>query len=295
MAKISKHGLGRGLGALLGEDEAANAGEETPVDESAQRVMRLRITDIDPNRDQPRRSFDEMALKELAESILSVGVIQPIVVERFGTRYRLIAGERRWRASRMAGLDDIPAIIRNPGDENRLELALIENLQRDDLNAVEQATAIKSLMDECGYTQENVAKRLGKSRPAIANLLRILTLSEEVRQLVAEGKLSAGHAKALASIEDEQVQLRLANLCVSQGWSVRQLEKVCQQTLLKRPRQVPVKTPEMIDLERMARDAFGTRTQLEGDEKKGRLIVNYYSPEDLQRIWDILEVLSQNN
>ena len=224
-------------------------------------------------------------------------MIQPVILRRVGDRYQLIAGERRFRAARMAGLDSLPAVVRDWDQVKRLEVALIENLQRDDLNPVEEAQGIKQLMEQCGYTQEAAAQRLGRSRPALANLLRILTLHEKVQDMVREGKLSAGHARALAGIPDLEQQLRLANLCAAQGWSVRQLEKICQQTLKGAPQRQPkVEKPhELKELERMARDAFGTRASLEGDMDKGKLVLSYYSAEDLQRIWDVLECLGQNS
>jgi len=240
MAKRVQRGLGRGLGALLGDvvDEAParEPAQERPAEPTAKRapaapvdeVRMLPIRLIDPNREQPRRSFDEEALKELAASIRAVGVIQPIIVQPNGERFTIIAGERRYRASRLADLTEIPAIVRDWDEQRRLEAALIENLQRDDLNPVEEAMGIRKLMDEAGLTQEKVSERLGKSRPAVANLLRLLTLPESVKQLLVEGKLSAGHARALVTV-DPRRQVQLANLAVQQGWSVRQLERICAQ------------------------------------------------------------------
>ena len=295
MVKNGKHGLGRGLDALMGDPVPESMAPEPEQGED--RVVQVRITDIDPNRDQPRRHFDEAGLRELSQSIQAVGVIQPVILRRVGDRYQLIAGERRFRAARMAGLDSLPAVVRDWDQVKRLEVALIENLQRDDLNPVEEAQGIKQLMEQCGYTQEAAAQRLGRRRPALANLLRILTLHEKVQDMVREGKLSAGHARALAGIPDLEQQLRLANLCSAQGWSVRQLEKICQQTLKGAPQRQPkVEKPhELKELERMARDAFGTRASLEGDMDKGKLVLSYYSAEDLQRIWDVLECLGQNS
>ena len=289
MVKNGKHGLGRGLDALMGDPVPESMAPEPEQGED--RVVQVRITDIDPNRDQPRRHFDEAGLRELSQSIQAVGVIQPVILRRVGDRYQLIAGERRFRAARMAGLDSLPAVVRDWDQVKRLEVALIENLKRDDLNPVEEAQGIKQLMEQCGYTQEAAAQRLGRSRPALANLLRILTLHEKVQDMVREGKLSAGHAR------DLEQQLRLANLCAAQGWSVRQLEKICQQTLKGAPQRQPkVEKPhELKELERMARDAFGTRASLEGDMDKGKLVLSYYSAEDLQRIWDVLECLGQNS
>lgn len=297
MAKKVQRGLGRGLGALLGEDVVAAAPAAAPEAEparAADEVCMLPIRMVDPNRDQPRRSFDEDALKELAASIAAVGVIQPIIVCPTGERYQIIAGERRYRASRMAGLDEIPAIVRDWDHQRRLEAALIENLQRNDLNAIEEAQGVRNLMDESGLTQEKVAERLGKSRSAVANLLRLLNLEASVQQLVVDGKLSAGHARALAGVEDRRRQVQLANLTVQQGWSVRQLERICAQPVNERPQKpVAVRDQQFSQLEGMARELFGTRARLEGSHDSGRLTLYYYSQDDLQRIWDVLEMAKE--
>ena len=285
-----KRGLGRGLDALLGADA-----QEEQTTGHIDAVMQLPITKIDVNPGQPRRTFDEKALMELAESIRSVGVIQPIVVAQRAGRYTIIAGERRYRAARLAGLKEMPAIVRDWDEAVRLEAALIENLQREDLNPIEEALGVKNLMEQCGYTQERAAERLGKSRPAVANLLRLLTLDERVIEMVRAGQLSAGHARALVTVSRER-QVKLAELTVQQGFSVRQLERICAQPEPEKknvPAEKPVRAGELNDLERMAREVFGTRAKIEGDEDKGRLILNYYSQDDLQRIWEILEFMRQ--
>ena len=281
--KKPQRGLGRGLGALLGEDVVA---EEKRPDE----VLSLPIRLIDPNRNQPRRTFDESALKELAQSIQAVGVLQPIIVCREGERYAIVAGERRYRASRLVGLEVIPAIVRDWNEQARLEAALIENLQRDDLNPIEEAAGVRRLMDEAGMTQEQAAERLGKSRSALANLLRLLNLPESVRGLIQAGKLSAGHARALVALEDQSRQEKLAQLCVAQGWSVRQFEKICQAALKSEPAPVlkPARDPQLKELESLMRNALGLRAKLEGDLNAGKITLNYYSQDDLQRVWDAL-------
>jgi len=312
MAKTTR-GLGRGLDALLGggdpakpfkpvqsileEKDIANktAQSKEPVDA----VFQINIADIDPNRNQPRRHFDEQALKELAESIKSVGVVQPIIVRAVKGRYSIIAGERRWRAARMAGLSQMPAIVREWDESKRLEVALVENLQRDDLNPIEQAKGIRQLMDHHGYTQEAVSERIGCSRPAVANLLRLLTLPDPVQNMLIQSVLSAGHGRALVTLKDAQLQMKLANLSASQGWSVRQLERICagqaeEKTEPAKP-QKKKRDPELNELERMARDVFGTRAQIEGDGEKGKLVLHYFGPDDLQRIWEILEFIRQGN
>ncbi|MDO5324127.1 MAG: ParB/RepB/Spo0J family partition protein [Clostridia bacterium] len=297
MAKKVQRGLGRGLGALLGDDvveQPKAAPEPEPKQEEVRDAVRmLPIRLIDPNRDQPRRTFDEDALRELAASIEAVGVIQPIIVAESGERYSIIAGERRYRASRMAGLDEIPAIVRNWDEQRRLEAALIENLQRDDLNPIEEALGVKRLMEESSLTQEKVAERLGKSRPAVANLLRLLTLEESVQQLLIEGKLSAGHARALVTV-DKKRQVQLANLTVQQGWSVRQLERICAQPVKQEePKPVKVRDQQFSRLEGMARELFGTRAKLDGTQDSGKLTLFYYSSDDLQRIWEVLEMAGE--
>ena len=288
-AKRIQRGLGKGLGALLGEDVIAESAAEA-ARESADAVRMLPIRLIDPNREQPRRAFDEEGLKELAASIRAVGVLQPIIVAPDGERYTIIAGERRYRASRLADLTEIPAIVRDWDSQKRLEAALVENLQRDDLNPIEQAMGVRRLMDEVGLTQEAAAERLGKSRPAIANLLRLLTLADSVRQMVVDGKLSAGHARALVTV-DPRRQVQLANLTVQQGWSVRQLERICAQpvkTEERRPRRP--KDAQIGELENMARELFGTRVRLDGNTDSGRITLFYYNADDLQRIWDVMEM-----
>jgi ParB family chromosome partitioning protein len=283
MAKTPKHGLGRGLEALLG-------GDQLKAPEPGDQVLSIRLQDIDVNREQPRRTFDEEGLRELSDSIRSVGVVQPILVARSGSRYSIIAGERRFRAARMAGLSEIPAIVRDYDAKRRLEIALIENLQREGLNPVEEAMGVRALIAECGYTQEQAASRLGKSRPAIANLLRLLTLPEAVLDMLKKGELSAGHARALAGLESAEQQVRLANLARAQALSVRQLERICQQQekpAEKKPKPRPA--AELVKLESMAREVFGTRVKLEGDEKRGRLTLSYSSYEDLERIWEVLD------
>jgi ParB family chromosome partitioning protein len=293
MAKKIQRGLGRGLGALLGDDVVAEAPQPTEAgqpQEPVDAVRMLPIGQIDPNRDQPRRSFDEEGLKELAASIEAVGVLQPIIVAPSGDRFTIIAGERRYRASRLAGLDEIPAIVRDWDSQKRLEAALIENLQRDDLNPVEEAMGVRQLMDEAGLTQERAAERLGKSRPAVANLLRLLTLPDSVKQLLAEGKLSAGHARALVTVEPRR-QVQLANLTVQQGWSVRQLERICAQPVKEDvPKTRKTRDAQIGELENMARELFGTRVRLDGNNDSGRITLFYYNSDDLQRIWDVLEM-----
>lgn len=290
MAKKVQRGLGRGLGALLGDAVEQEESRPQPQEREADEVRMLPVRLIDPNREQPRRSFDEQALADLAQSIRAVGVLQPIIVAPNGDRFTIIAGERRYRASRLAELEEIPAIVRDWDEQTRLEAALIENLQRDDLNPIEEAMGVRRLMDEAGLTQEKVAERLGKSRPAVANLLRLLTLPDMVRQMLVDGKLSAGHARALVTV-DRKRQIQLANLTVQQGWSVRQLERICAQPVKEEVRKPkPARDAQFGQLESMARELFGTRVKLDGDQNNGKITLYYYNADDLQRIWDVLEM-----
>ena len=293
--KTAPHGLGRGLGALLGDIENESELLHSETEQKGDVVQTVPLSSIDPNRDQPRKEFREESLKELADSIRAVGVIQPIVVTKRGNRYSIIAGERRWRASRMAGLNEVPVIVRDWDEMTRLKAALIENLQRDDLNPVEEALGIRALMDKCELTQEAASGVIGKSRSAIANSLRLLTLPDDVLALLKDGSLSAGHGRALVSVSPER-QSKLATLTVQQGWSVRQLERICAQ-----PEKKPVETPaparrpaELGQLEKMVREVFGTRVKLDGDENKGKITLSYMSAEDLERIWDVLEFIRQS-
>lgn len=278
-----KHkGLGRGLDALM---------PQAPQPLETDRVAMLDIGDIDPNPNQPRRRFEQAALKELADSIRQVGVLQPILVHEQNGRYRIIAGERRWRASRMAEISKIPCIVRQMDDVMRMEAALIENLQREDLNPIEEAIAVRTLMEECGQTQEVAAARLGRSRPALANLLRLLSLPEKVIALVRDGKLSAGHARALAGMEDTRRCEVLAQRAVEEGWSVRQMEQMAQSApeanhFFQRPERP--KIPEFVELEDRLRKAFGMRAQVTGSLEKGKIVLQYGSREELERLYEMM-------
>ena len=221
--KTTPHGLGRGLSALLGEIDEPDVTAAPMAEKSADSAVEVSLSDIDVNRSQPRQDFDEESLKELAQSIESVGVIQPIVLRKNGERYSIIVGERRFRASLLAGKTTIPAIIRDIDDDMRIKAALIENLQREDLNPVEEARGIRALMDRCNLTQDEAAQVVGKSRSAVTNTLRLLSLAPEVQEMLRTKQISAGHARALVTLSPER-QKRLAELAVQQGWSVRQLE-----------------------------------------------------------------------
>ena len=284
MAKKS-HGLGRGLDALLPEaDESLSGG-----------VQEIAIGDIDPNPDQPRRVFQEESIAQLAQSIREQGVLQPILVTpEDGGRYRIVAGERRWRASRAAGLDVVPCLVRDLDVIQQMEIALVENLQREDLNPIEAARGIRSLMQQCGYTQEAVANRLSKSRPAVANLLRLLTLPEEVMALVEKGALSAGHARVLAGMEDDAAKLALARETVDKGYSVRQLEALAASRKVEPKKPAPARRAlpaELSELESRVRETLGVRATLSGTAKKGKIVLQYYSQEELEHLSDLLSRL----
>ena len=282
---MKKTGLGRGLDVLLPE---AYDAETT--------VSMIPITELDRNPDQPRREFDEGGLQTLADSIREAGVLQPLLVVEQNGRYRIVAGERRFRAARIAGLDAVPCIVRAFTPEERMEAALIENIQREDLNPIEEAAAVRQLMDACNYTQEQAAKRLGKSRPALANLLRLLTLPASVQQDVIAGRLTAGHARALAGVEGEARQIALAEKTLAEGLSVRELEKLAaQKEEAVKPRPAPKPLPlELQDMENRMREALGVRTTLQGSRKKGRIVLHYYSEDELERLYQLLEQLEQS-
>ncbi|MBQ7051338.1 MAG: ParB/RepB/Spo0J family partition protein [Clostridia bacterium] len=294
MAK--KMGLGRGLSAILPDVEdvvesvgSAQLGGAAAVPADA--VAELPLGDIDPNRSQPRKNFDGEALNALAESIRHSGVLSPILVARDGSRYTIIAGERRWRAARIAGRETIPAIVREWDDVKRQEAALIENIQREDLNPIEEAQGVYVLMNECALTQEAVAERLGRSRPAIANLLRLLTLPKAMQQAVIDGAISAGHARVLAGISDKKLQALLFARTVEQGWSVRRLEEAARETSApkrEKPRAVPLPA-EYEELRDRLRTATGLKVSLQGTQEKGKIVLEYASQEALQRLWDMLE------
>ena len=277
---MKRGGLGRGLDVLLPQTDALL---ETVVRDIA-------IDDIDPNSDQPRREFDKEALEQLADSIREAGVLSPILVVEDGLRYRIVAGERRYRASRMAGLTAVPCIVRDMTTAQQMEAALIENLQRQDLNAIEEAAAIRSLMQECGYTQEQAAQKLGKSRPVIANALRLLNLPKEITDLVITGDLSAGHARVLAGLNDKKRQLELAHQCVTLGYSVRKLEELVKdKSKAAAPkRNARIITPELDALQNSMREALGLKTVLSGNERKGKITLSYSSAEELEHLYEVI-------
>lgn len=294
MAKMS---LGKGLDALFPPNVNVNTlGDKNEIDEASENVIEMKINSVEPNVNQPRKSFDDDKIDDLAESIKVHGVLQPIIVTKKGDYYQIIAGERRWRASKKAGLKTIPAIVRDYDERKIREVALIENLQRQDLNALETAKAIKELMEEHSLTQEEIAKTLGKSRSAIANTLRILNLDERVQELVADGKISEGHARTLASIESPQKQYKLAMDIINLDLNVREAEERTRmekaETAKKSGKKQEVSKLEIIykDIENRLKRALGTKVSFKPLTKsKGKIIIEYFSSEELERILEILE------
>lgn len=293
MAK--KMGLGRGLSAILPDVEevveSVDQFSESPAPVPADAVVELSVGDIDPNRNQPRKKFDDDALLALADSIRHNGVLSPILVARDGRRYTIIAGERRWRAARLANCPTIPAIVRDWDDVRRQEAALVENIQREDLNAIEEARGIRRLMEECALTQEVVAERIGRSRSAVANILRLLNLPKRIQDAVIEGTLSAGHARVLAGIDDAELQSGLFAKTMQFGWSVRQLEAAAKNAQTeKKEKPEPVALPiEYEELTERLRRATGLKVKLEGTQEKGKIVLQYTSEEELQRLWEWME------
>lgn len=293
MASKTK-GLGKGLNALFGEtsDEYDLAIAENESGAPTEISLDL----IFPNQNQPRKNFDETALEELKNSIVIHGVINPIVVNRVDGKFQIIAGERRYRASLLAGLNKIPAIIMDINEKKVREIALIENLQREDLNAVEAAKGIKELMERYGLTQEHVSERIGKSRSNIANLLRILSLPQEVVELVQDGKLSVGHAKALAGIQNEKELIKLALMASDGKLSVREVEKKVADMQKPKPQQVKKEISlELRDLVEKMQETFATKVTAIGSDKKGRIVIDYFTKDDLDRILELIENLNTKN
>jgi ParB family chromosome partitioning protein len=269
----SRHGLGRGLGALL-----------SPAQEAAAAAVELPVDAIAPNPQQPRKSFEDNGLQELAASLRQTGLLQPVVVRRIGQGYQLIVGERRWRAARLAGLTRIPAVIREASDAQSLELALVENLLREDLNPMEEAEAYERLLAEFGWTQEDLAQRVGRDRSSVANCLRLLKLPELIQADLRARRLTMGHARALLSLPSPAEQLRLREQILAQSWSVRATEEGVKG---KRPlpsRRHLRRSPELGALEDALRSALATRVRLVGSERGGRIEISYSSREELDRL-----------
>ena len=306
-------GLGKGLDALFGDAEVTlsvknDKKEEQPavkVEEAKAQVTDekqteggieyININDIKPNSNQPRKTFDEEKLQELASSIEEHGLIQPVVLRRMKKGYEIVAGERRWRAARIIGIKEIPCIVKELTDEENMLLAIIENMQREDLNPIEEAEGINQMIDTYGLTQEQVSKSVGKSRPYIANSLRLLKLSAAVRKYVSDGELSAGHARALAVISDEKKQIELAETAIKEGLSVRQIEKLAQENKTGRAKlktRVKAKSADVKRVEEDLKEILGTKVNLNQKGKKGKIEIEFYNKEDLERLIELLKTLN---
>jgi ParB family transcriptional regulator, chromosome partitioning protein len=285
---MARQVLGRGLSALLGDDEAGSAKSETVVNE-------LDIDLIQPNPEQPRTRFTESALDELAQSISANGVVQPIVVRRKGDKYEIVAGERRWRAAQRAGLRKIPAAVKDVSDDKLLELALIENIQRQELNPIEEAAAYRKLIDNMGFTQEALAASVGKDRTLIATSLRLLKLPADIQTLVEEGKLSAGHGRALLLTDDMILQRRVARSVIEKSLSVRETERAVKNSGALRIKSIvrassSSKDPNLVAAETKLRRRLGTNVSINPNSKGpgGRLEIEYYNQDDLDRIYQTI-------
>ena len=282
---MAKAKLGRGLGSLF---------DEPVIAENTDTVETLRITLVEPNKNQPRHSFDNDKIEELAESIKEHGVIQPIIVVRNDDRYKIVAGERRWRAAKKAGLKEIPAVIRNYSEFEIAQIALIENLQRENLNPIEEALGYQTLMNKFSMTQEDVSDKIGKSRSAIANAVRLLSLDEPIRQKLISGEISSGHARALLSVESPKVRLLLLESIIEKGLNVRQTEALAKQLQKAKPKKNKPVIDEQVKaqlaiLEDRLSTKLGTKVTLHHDNKKGKIEIEYYGNRDLDRIISIIE------
>lgn len=282
--KKAELGLGRGLNALLGDPVLQNQGEGS---------VSLPISQVEPGLNQPRKRFDPDSLSELADSIRIHGVIQPLTVRRLSSGYyQIIAGERRWRAAKQAGLDEIPAVIIEADDRKVMELGLIENLQREDLNPAEEARGYQTLMAEYGLTQEQVAQRMGKSRPAVTNALRLLNLPEDLMALVEDGSLSAGHARALLGAPNQTLQRQAAKAVLEKGLSVRQTEalvKALQKEKKEKPQEDNVLSIYLADIEKNLGSQLGRKVHIQHKGKKGKVELEYYSEDDLDALLRLLQ------
>lgn len=280
---MAKNGLGKGLGALFAED--------TQKEESG--VIEVKITEVMPNKNQPRKSFDEEKLEALSDSIKEHGIIQPIIVTKKGDLYTIVAGERRWRAAKKAGIKKIPVIVREYDDVTTAEIALIENLQREDLNPIEEALGYRALMDEYNFTQEEISAKLGKSRSAIANSVRLLTLDDYAREKLIAGEITEGHARCALSVPAGVVREFFINRIIEEGLNVRQAENLAKDLANpKKPKKDKTDSVYKIEMERISRSLeqfLGTKVKLSGNSKKGKIEIEYYGNADLERLLDIIK------
>lgn len=289
-----KTGLGKGLGALFNDNYIDDEDDKVELKEGEEVVQKIKIINIEPNKNQPRRTFNEESLSELAESIKKYGVIQPIIVTKKDDYYEIIAGERRWRAAKKAGLKEMPCIVREDTERKIKEIALIENIQREDLNAIEKAKGYKELMDEYGLTHGQVAETLGISVSAVGNTVRLINLDPKVSQLVIEGKVSEGHARQLLYFDDPKTQYEIAMEIVEKGLSVRDIERKVQMLKkMKAPKRDSKKDSQhnaiIKDIENTFQGYFGTKVKLDAGRRSGKIIIQYNTNDDLERILDLVK------
>lgn len=284
MAK--KTGLGKGLDALFSDNMLQS--EESEVKEGEEIVRNIKIIEIEPNRNQPRKIFDNETLEELSESIKRYGVIQPIIVNKKDDYYEIVAGERRWRAAKKAGLTEMPCIVRDEDERRNKEIALIENIQREDLNPIDKARGFRLLMDEYGMTQQQLSDTIGISRSGIANTVRILNLDERVIKLAEEGKLTEGHCRSLMAIQDPDKQYSAALVIIEKGESVRDIERKVKNTR-KATKKDPKYEAIFKDIEDSFQDFFGAKVKLDAKKRSGKIIIQYSSNEELERILELIK------
>ncbi len=279
-----KKGLGKGLGALITSADTGDTG-----------VKEIRINDMEPNSGQPRKAFNGEKIDQLAQSIKQHGVVQPLIVQRDGTGYKIVAGERRWRAAKIAGLKTVPVIVRDLSDKQVMEIALIENLQREDLNPIEEAEAYNKLIDDFGMTQEEISATVGKSRPAIANSLRLLSLQEKIRKLLIEGEITSGHGRALLAIEEKSLQFKVAEEIIRKQLSVRETELLVKglKTKKKTKKKKNDDAAEYRAIEDRFREVFGTKVKIMNNQKNGKIVIEYYSLDELDRIISLVEKMNK--
>ena len=291
--KKKNSGLGKGLEALFGEmnsDSLAKTKTDKKDGKADDNTTSIAIDDIKPNLNQPRKTFDPEALSDLTDSIKEHGVIQPIIVRPHGESYEIVAGERRWRASREAGLKEVPCLVRDLTDEELMLLAIVENMQREDLNPVEEAEGLDRMMNTYGMTQQQVSKSVGKSRPYIANSLRLLKLPEKIRDMMSEGKISGGHGRALLSLKSEKEMLKLAVQIEKEGLSVREVERRVSSDAKPKARKgrAAEKNSDVLQVEAELKEHLGTKVNLKLGAKKGTIEIEYYSRDELERLIDLL-------
>lgn len=287
-----KKGLGRGLDSLIINTDVSI--EETKEDKSIEGLTRLNINNIKPNENQPRKTFDPEKIEDLANSIREHGVIQPIVVRKVKDGYEIVAGERRWRAARKAELTEVPCIVRELTDEQNMLFAIIENMQREDLNPIEEAEGLEKMITSFGMTQADISKSVGKSRPYITNSLRLLKLPEEIKSMMSDGLLTTGHGRALINVEDEEKQLEIAKKVIKEGLSVRKIEELANEKKKKKrgkPAKRAPKSPDVLLIERELKGVLGTKVNLNMTGDKGTIEIECYSKDEAERIIEMLKSL----